>query len=35
MVIDATFGGVERRANGLLYSTYDRTVPKTKQSCPT
>lgn len=36
MVIDATFGGVERRPDGRLYSTYDRTAPQSsKKSCPT
>ena len=36
MVIDATFSGVERRADGRLYSTYDRTKPLgSKQACPT
>ncbi len=34
LVIDATFGGVERRG-GLLYSTYDRGEPRGKRSCPT
>jgi hypothetical protein len=36
MVIDATFTGVERRPDGRLYSTYDRTAPQSgKKSCPT
>ena len=36
MVIDATFSGVERRADGRLYSTYDRTQPLgAKKPCPT
>lgn len=36
MVIDATFTGVERRSDGRLYSTYDRTLPQNaKKSCPT
>jgi len=34
LVIDATFGGVARRAE-KLYSTYDRTQPRGKQACPT
>ncbi len=34
LVIDATFGGVARRAE-KLYSTYDRTQPRGKRPCPT
>jgi hypothetical protein len=36
LVIDATFTGVERRPDGHLYSTYDRTKPLGgKQPCLT
>ena len=34
LVIDSTFGGVERR-EGKLYSTYDRAVHTGKRACPT
>jgi hypothetical protein len=34
LVIDSTFSGVERK-NGRLYSTYDRSQPRAKRSCPT
>jgi len=34
LIVDATFGGVARRA-GKLYSTYDRTQPRGKRACPT
>jgi hypothetical protein len=34
MVIDATFSGVERRGD-RLYTTYDRSAPRGKRSCPT
>jgi hypothetical protein len=34
LVIDATFTGVARR-DGSLYSTYDRSQPQGKRSCPT
>lgn len=34
MVIDATFGGVQRR-EGKLFTTYDRFAPRTKRLCPT
>ncbi len=34
LVIDATFGGVTRES-GKLYSTYDRSQPRTKRACPT
>lgn len=34
LVRDATFSGVLRK-DGQLYSTYDRTAPQGKQSCPT
>ena len=34
LVIDATFGGVARRAY-KLYSTYDRAQPRGKRACPT
>jgi hypothetical protein len=33
LVADATFTGVERR-DGKLYSTYDRSRPHGKRSCP-
>lgn len=31
---DATFGGVARKGV-RLYTTYDRSVPRGKQPCPT
>ena len=34
LVIDATFSGVERKGE-RLYSTYDRSEPRGKRSCPT
>lgn len=34
LVIDATFSGVERKGD-RLYSTYDRSEPRGKRSCPT
>lgn len=34
LVVDATFSGVLRR-EGRLFSTYDRTVTRGKQPCPT
>jgi hypothetical protein len=34
LIIDATFAGVIRR-EGNLYSTYDRSKPAGKRSCPT
>jgi hypothetical protein len=34
LVMDATFGGVERR-DGRLFSTYDRSAPGGKRACPT
>jgi len=34
LVIDATFSGVLREGNRLV-STYDRSMPRGKQSCPT
>ena len=34
LVVDATFSGVERRG-GRLYTLYDRSVPRGKQTCPT
>ncbi len=35
LIIDATFGGVERGDEGKLYSTYDRSKPVGKRKCPT
>lgn len=34
LVIDATFSGVERKGD-RLYTTYDRSEPRGKRSCPT
>ncbi len=34
LTIDATFTGVVRK-DGKLYSTYDRSAPRGKRSCPT
>ena len=34
LVIDSTFSGVERKGD-RLYSTYDRSQPRAKRSCPT
>jgi len=34
LVMDTTFGGVTW-TGGRLYSTYDRTLPRGKQACPT
>ena len=34
LVIDATFSGVERLGD-RLYTTYDRSEPRGKRSCPT
>ena len=34
LVEDATFGGV-RLDKGQLYTTYDRTQPRGKRTCPT
>lgn len=34
LVVDATFSGVERRGS-RLYSTYDRSEPRGKRTCPT
>lgn len=34
MVVDATFSGVERQGD-RLYSTYDRSEPRGKRTCPT
>ena len=34
LIMDATFGGV-RLDKGLLYTTYDRTQPRGKRTCPT
>ena len=34
LVTDATFSGTIRKG-GALYSTYDRTQPRGKRSCPT
>jgi hypothetical protein len=35
LTIDATFSGVVRRDDGLLYTTYDRSAPPVKRTCPT
>lgn len=35
LIIDATFSGVDRRDDGLLYTTYDRSAPPVKRACPT
>lgn len=34
LIIDATFSGAERIGD-RLYTTYDRSVPRGKQACPT
>ncbi len=34
LVIDATFSGVEREGD-RLFTTYDRSEPRGKRSCPT
>ena len=34
LVVDATFSGTVNR-DGKLYSTYDRSEPRGKRSCPT
>ncbi|MBI4881191.1 MAG: hypothetical protein HY812_16265 [Planctomycetes bacterium] len=34
LAIDATFTGVTRKEGGL-YSTYDRSAPRSKRACPT
>ncbi|HOH28571.1 MAG TPA: hypothetical protein PLC40_02755, partial [Candidatus Hydrogenedentes bacterium] len=34
LVIDATFSGVERKGD-RLYTTYDRSEPRSKRACPT
>lgn len=34
LVEDATFTGVKRQ-DAQLFSTYDRTIPRAKQACPT
>ncbi len=34
LAIDATFTGVIRKEGGL-YSTYDRSQPRSKRACPT
>lgn len=34
LVLDTTFGGVTRRGP-RLYTTYDRSAPRGKRSCPT
>lgn len=34
MVIDTTFSGIEKKKD-RLYTTYDRSQPRGKRSCPT
>ncbi len=34
LIVDATFSGV-KRSGGRLYSTYDRSEPRGKRTCPT
>jgi hypothetical protein len=34
LIIDTTFGGVERK-DGKLYSTYNRLEARAKRACPT
>ena len=34
LVVDATFSGVKRQG-ARLYTTYDRSAPRGKRSCPT
>ena len=34
LILDTTFGGVTRKGP-RLYTTYDRTAPRGKRSCPT
>jgi len=34
LVIDTTFSGVQRRGHRLV-STYDRSAPRGKRTCPT
>jgi len=34
MIVDTTFGGIERKGD-RLYTTYDRSQPHGKRSCPT